>query len=165
MATKIITMMISDLDGATGPEDEITAIDFELDGTAYEIDLTKPQADELRDKLRPFIDAGRLAHTATRRPSAAQGKKRKAAMKQAQVEEADIRKAKRAQNQKIRDWARSQGHPVSSRRIALDTIRAYHNWLAEQERRAKANPPDEPLTQPPPTDQPQPVAIPHFIAP
>lgn len=155
MAEKYTIMMISDLDGTTGSEDEIGPVDFALDGKYYEIDLTKSQADELRDKLRPFIAAARFSHITA---SAAPPQVKRKAIKRAQAEEAEIRRARKQENDKIRDWARAMGMPVSTRRIAADTANAYHKWIAEQERRAQTQtPPTEPRATAP--------AVPDFIAP
>lgn len=154
MAKKYTTMMISDLDGTTGSEDEIGPVDFELDGKHYEIDLTKPQSEELREKLRPFIAVARFSDTA----SAAPPQVKRKAIKRAQAEEAEIRRARKQENDKIRDWARAMGMPVSTRRIAADTANAYHKWLAEQERRAQTPTPSTEQRAAAPT-------VPDFIAP
>lgn len=47
-------MLIDDLDGSEADE----SITFGLGGTEYEIDLSKPHADQLRAALEPFVNAG-----------------------------------------------------------------------------------------------------------
>ena len=57
MAQKITVTLEDDLDG--GPA--VETMSFGLDGSEYEIDLSKKNADHLRKTLAPFIDHGRRA--------------------------------------------------------------------------------------------------------
>jgi hypothetical protein len=54
MVKRVIQELIDDIDGK--PADE--SITFALDGTQYEIDLSKKNAQRLRDALAPFLAAG-----------------------------------------------------------------------------------------------------------
>ena len=55
MAQKVQVVLEDDLDGGTADETVV----FGLDGTSYEIDLTKKNAAKLRDALAPWVAAGR----------------------------------------------------------------------------------------------------------
>jgi len=65
MTQKITVVLEDDLDG--GPADE--TVRFTLDGSAYEIDLSKKHAKALRRKLEPFISHARKAGQGPRRRS------------------------------------------------------------------------------------------------
>jgi hypothetical protein len=54
VAKRTVHMLIDDIDG--GEADE--TITFALDGTQYEIDLSKKNAAKMRDGLARYIDAG-----------------------------------------------------------------------------------------------------------
>ncbi|MEA9986266.1 Lsr2 family protein [Subtercola sp. RTI3] len=106
MAKKVVTTttLEDDLDGGTADETVV----FAIDGTEYEIDLSKANAKELRDSILKFsnkarpIKRGRRTSTATVRNSAE-----------------DLAA--------IRTWARANGHEVSDRgRIAQPIQDAYH---------------------------------------
>jgi nucleoid-associated protein Lsr2 len=47
--------LIDDLDGTAALE----TVRFELDGSRYEIELSGSNADQLRNKLRPYINQAR----------------------------------------------------------------------------------------------------------
>lgn len=57
MAQKVVVQLIDDLDGSEA--DDITTIQFGLDGVSYEIDLTDSNASRLRDDLADYIAAAR----------------------------------------------------------------------------------------------------------
>lgn len=105
MAQKTIVELVDDLDG--GKADE--SLTFSLDGVEYAIDLSAKNAGKLRDALAQFVGhaqrvGGRKQRGAgTRTPVKAGGDK--------------------AQNQAIREWARSQGKQISDRgRIPAELI-------------------------------------------
>jgi hypothetical protein len=54
---ELTVSMIDDLDGGRATE----TIAFALEGSNYEIDLSKRNADKLRRALRPYIESGRKA--------------------------------------------------------------------------------------------------------
>ncbi len=60
MARRNIVQLVDDLDGGSAEE----TVAFALDGRIYEIDLSAPNAAELRETLAPYVTAGR--RTATR---------------------------------------------------------------------------------------------------
>lgn len=104
MATKLITVLEDDLDGSQAEE----TVSFQLDGTAYDIDLNAAHADELRSALRPYIQAGRKqrSYIATRRRPAPHGGGPTTAQ--------------------VRAWAQEQGIPVNNRgRVGADILAQY----------------------------------------
>jgi nucleoid-associated protein Lsr2 len=112
MAQKTIVQLIDDLD--QGAADE--TVSFGLDGTNYEIDLSKKNAAKLRDALAGYVanarrasrSGGRTAGTARRGRSTARGD--------------------REQTQAIREWGRKNGWTVSARgRIPADLLDAYNS--------------------------------------
>jgi Lsr2 len=103
MAQKITVVLEDDLDG--GPADE--TVRFTLDGSAYEIDLSKKHAKALRRKLEPFISHARKA---------GRGPRRRAGRSAASRERTDG----------IRAWARAHGIAVSDRgRIPASVAEQY----------------------------------------
>jgi hypothetical protein len=65
MAQKVSVVLIDDMDGGEAGE----TVEFGLDGTSYEIDLSHRNSQELRDLLKPYIDKGRKVTVTARRPS------------------------------------------------------------------------------------------------
>jgi Lsr2 len=97
-------MYIDDIDGSQADG----TVRFGLDGTAYEIDLSKKHADELARVIRPYIEVARKVPSARR---SAQGS----------------RPARRSQSD-VRAWARAQGLKVSDRgRIPADLLARYES--------------------------------------
>jgi len=93
-----------DLDGSKADE----TIRFGLDGTDYEIDLSKKNAKALREALSSYVDAGR-------RVKASGGRRRGAGPRGGRDE---------ARN--IREWAAENGYEVSSRgRVPSQVREAY----------------------------------------
>lgn len=106
MAQKVQVILLDDLDG--GEADE--TINFGLDGTAYEIDLSKKNAAKLRDVLAPYVATARKA--GSRR---ARGRGRASAGRSSATDTAAVR-----------DWAREQGLKVSDRgRIPAEILEKY----------------------------------------
>ncbi len=104
MARTTVIVVEDDLDG--GPATEQLA--FSLDGSEYEIDLNESNARQLRDLLDPYVAAGRRTGGRLRRhsPSAT--------------------KYPPKDQQKIREWARANGHEVADRgRIPQSALTAY----------------------------------------
>jgi hypothetical protein len=74
MAQKVLVQLIDDLDG-TASED-VTTVQFGLDGVTYEIDLSDSNADRLRDLLADYLGSARRTGGRVRRgtrPSQAGG--------------------------------------------------------------------------------------------
>jgi Lsr2 len=108
MAKITVVSLIDDLDGRTGDE----SLQFALDGSDYEIDLSTKNATKLRKALAPFVASarrgdGRGGRKGTRAGSTAV-------------------RARNDDTTAIRDWARSHGYTVSDRgRVASKVIKAY----------------------------------------
>lgn len=106
MAQKVQVILLDDLDG--GEADE--TINFGLDGSSYEIDLSQKNAAKLRDVLAPYVATARKAGTKRARGRARSGTGRSSATDTAAV----------------REWARAQGLKVSDRgRIPADILEKY----------------------------------------
>ena len=103
MAQKVTVELEDDLDG--GPADE--TVRFGVDGSEYEIDLSKKNAAAFRRKLAPFIDHARKAgRGARRRPGRTASSRERSA--------------------DIRAWAKDQGIAVSERgRIPASVVEQY----------------------------------------
>lgn len=101
---------VDDFDGSV-IEDGGT-VTFSVDGSSYEIDLSAKNKEKLTKALSPFIDVARKSSS---RSSAASG-----------ASSSSAKKSDPKELQKIRDWANSHGHDVSSRgRIPASVIEAY----------------------------------------
>jgi hypothetical protein len=111
MAKKVTVTLVDDFDGE-GPADE--TVEFAIDGVTYEIDLSSKNAKKLRDDFKAWSEAGRRVGGRRRgRPSAPSRGGR------ATID--------REQSAAIREWARRNGHKVSTRgRIPADVIEAFH---------------------------------------
>lgn len=108
MAKKVTVTLIDDFDGA-GVADE--TVEFGLDGVTYEIDLSSKNAAKLRDELKKWAEAARRVG-GRRRGRSAPGRRGV---------------IDREQSAAIREWARRNGHNVSTRgRIPADIIDAFH---------------------------------------
>jgi hypothetical protein len=110
MAKRVTVTLVDDFDGE-GAADE--TVEFALDGVNYEIDLSSKNAAKLRNELKQWVEAGRRVGGRRRGRSAGSGRGR------ASID--------REQSAAIRDWARRNGHNVSTRgRIPADVIDAFH---------------------------------------
>lgn len=111
MAKKVTVTLVDDFDGE-GPADE--TVEFAIDGVSYEIDLSVKNAQKLRNEFKPWVDAGRRVGGRRRgRPAGGAGRGRPG--------------IDREQSAAIREWARRNGHKVSTRgRIPADVIEAFH---------------------------------------
>src|SRR6266568_4168525 len=92
MATKTEVALEDDLDG--GPAGK--TVRFAIDGTEYEIDLSKKNAKTFRRGLAPFVEHARKAGRGQRRRPVRTA-------------------ATRERSGDIRAWAKAQGIPVSDR--------------------------------------------------
>ncbi|MGB5112262.1 MAG: Lsr2 family protein [Mycobacterium sp.] len=110
MVKKVTITLVDDFDGEA-PADE--TVEFALDGVSYAIDLSSKNATKLRGDLKQWVEAGRRVGGRRRGRSAGSGRGRAA--------------IDREQSAAIREWARRNGHNVSTRgRISADVIDAYH---------------------------------------
>lgn len=107
MARRSQIILIDDVSGEEADE----TVFFGLDGVEYSIDLTKENADKLREQLEPWVsNAERI------------GGRRKAGTGGAGKSEAQI----------IREWAMEQGIELSRRgRIPANVRELYYNAQAQ----------------------------------
>jgi Lsr2 len=104
MAQRTQILYVDDIDGSKADG----TIRFGLDGTYYEIDLSKKHADQLAKAIRPYIDAARKVPSSRRAPRGS-------------------RPARHNQSD-VRAWARAQGLKVSDRgRIPADVLAQYES--------------------------------------
>jgi hypothetical protein len=104
VAQRTQILYVDDMDGS---EAEGT-VRFGLDGTDYEIDLSKKHADQLAKAIGPYIEAARKV-SSSRRP-------------------AKGARSVRHDQSDVRAWARGQGLKVSDRgRIPADVLARYES--------------------------------------
>jgi hypothetical protein len=108
MAKKVQVTLVDDIDGSEAVE----TVGFALDGTSYEIDLSKANAKKLRDSLSTYVASARRAG----RVRSSGGRSGRASAR-----------ADREQIQAVREWARRNGHKVSDRgRVPASVLEAYN---------------------------------------
>jgi hypothetical protein len=113
MARRTIQVLTDDLDGGEAEE----TVKFGLDGTQYEIDLSKKNANKMRDALAPFLAASRKVG---RGGVVVGGRAASARVRGGAT-------ADRDQNRAIREWAQGKGIQVSDRgRIKQEIVDRYH---------------------------------------
>ncbi|WP_105030380.1 histone-like nucleoid-structuring protein Lsr2 [Arthrobacter ruber] len=111
MAQRVQVELVDDLNGEVADE----TVRFGVDGTEYEIDLTAENAEKLRSTLSEYVEKARKAKTG-RRGQGGQNTSSAAASK-----------SKREETQKIRQWAKDNGHNPSPRgRITQTIVDAYN---------------------------------------
>ncbi|MEV7589713.1 Lsr2 family protein [Streptomyces sp. NPDC089922] len=109
MAQKVEVTLIDDLDGSEATQTVL----FGLDGKTYEIDLSGPNAEKLREGLAPFVGAGR-------KTSAGRTTARRTGSDKSTDDTASIRA-----------WAKENGYDVNDRgRVPADIKKAYADALA-----------------------------------
>lgn len=96
MAEKVTVELVDDLDGSIAAE----TVQFQIDGSAFQIDLSRRNATKLREHLATYISKSRAV-------TKSQADETRAA----RTTSADVRR----RNQEIREWARANGHVVSER--------------------------------------------------
>ena len=106
VATVTRTYLTDDIDGS---DEDVNTVEFTLDGTSFEIDLSAANEQRLRDKLARFVDAASPA----KQPKAAPAKRSTKTASVASTKE---------QTQAIRDWAKAAGLAVSSRGRIAKTV-------------------------------------------
>jgi hypothetical protein len=102
MARRTVVTLEDDLDG--GPADE--TLRFGVDGSEYEIDLSRKNAAALHRLLAPFVERARKAGSSARRPARTA--------------------ASRRRSHDIREWAKAEGIELSDRgRIPSNVVEKY----------------------------------------
>src|SRR5829696_989867 len=114
MAQKVQVLLVDDLDGGEAAE----TVSFALDGSSYEIDLSRKNAEEMRDSLAKYVGAARKAGRTSTTSSRSSGGGRRGGSSTAMD---------RDQAAAIRSWAKKQGLKVSDRgRIPATIIEQYN---------------------------------------
>lgn len=114
MAQKVLVQLVDDLDGSAA--DDIETVKFELDGVAYEIDLTPENSNRLREVLGPFVVGARRRGERGKRGSMTRRGSRRAS----------VAGYTKEQSKAIRDWAKANGHELAERgRLPAAAIGAY----------------------------------------
>jgi hypothetical protein len=113
VAKRTIHVLVDDLDGGDAEE----TVKFGIDGIQYEIDLSKKNANKMREALSAYVEAGtkvgRGGVLAGGRAAATRGRSGAA--------------SDRDQNKAIREWAQSKGIKVSDRgRIKQEIVDRYN---------------------------------------
>jgi hypothetical protein len=121
MAQKTVVTLVDDL---TGEEAEnISTVEFALDGVTYELDLTDENSTKLHDALSQYAKAGRKI-----------GGRRRSGPRPGQA----IKSTgyNRETLKSIREWAKKNGHNVSDRgRLPAEVLQA---WQTAQATMSKA---------------------------
>jgi hypothetical protein len=109
MAKRVHVVLEDDISGGTADE----TVSFGLDGSSYEIDLTKANAEKLRNALSQYVGHGRKVSAGKARRGGSGG--------------GGSARTDREQLQAIREWARRNGYEVSDRgRISGKVVEAFN---------------------------------------
>ena len=125
MAQRTIVTLVDDL---TGEEAEnISTVEFALDGATYELDLTDENSAKLREALSPYASAGRKIG----------GRRRSGAHPDRAIRSTGRGAGyNRETLTSIREWAKKNGHRVSTRgRLSAEVLQA---WQTAQAGMSKA---------------------------
>lgn len=132
MAQKTIVQLVDDLDGTTASD--IETVSFALDGATYEIELAPKNARKLRDNMTEFVDQARRTGGRKKRGTAT-----KPAAPATRPTPAPA-PSNREQTKAIREWARNQGHNLSSRgRIPAHIIEEFEQAHEPKQQAKKSN--------------------------
>lgn len=127
MAQKVISTLVSDLSGAEESEEvAIETVEFGIDGTEYEMELTADEAIGLRDILEEYKAAARRTAGPTRGRRSNSRPAAPAAAPSRPAGGTTPARRSREETQAIREWAGKHGFEVSARgRIPGDVEEAY----------------------------------------
>jgi hypothetical protein len=121
MAQKVLVQLIDDLDGTSS--EDVTTVQFGLDGVTYEIDLSESNADRLRDQLADYVAAARRTGGRVRRgtrPGRGSGADNEASA--------------------IREWAQANGIELAARgRIPSHVAESYRQAQTQEKGRSNVN--------------------------
>jgi uncharacterized Ntn-hydrolase superfamily protein len=120
MAQKTIVTMVDDLTGEVA--ENISTVEFELDGRAYELDLTEENSAKLHDALSQYVNAARKVGGPRR-----SGPRTGRALKSTSPTTGYNRETLRS----IREWAKKNGHSVSDRgRLSVEVLQSWEKAQA-----------------------------------
>ena len=124
MAQKTIVTLVDDLTGEVA--ENISTVEFALDGRAYELDLTDENRTKLHDALSQYVNAARKIG-GRRRSGPRPGR----AIKSTSPTTGSNRETLKS----IREWAKKNGHNVSDRgRLPADVLQAWETAQAGSRR-------------------------------
>jgi hypothetical protein len=104
VARRTQVILEDDIDGGSADE----TVSFSLDGVSYEIDLSRKNANKMRDALALYVGSARKVG----------GRRRKGAGRSSA--------AKAGSSAEVREWARNNGWDIPERgRIAAEVREAY----------------------------------------
>jgi hypothetical protein len=107
MAQKVLVQLVDDLDGT--PSEDVSTIQFGLDGVGYEIDLTDVNAERLRKVVSEYVDVARRTGGRLKRGTGP-----------------TTRPARSGEAGQIREWALQNGFELAGRgRIPAHVVEAY----------------------------------------
>lgn len=119
MAQKVLVQLVDDLDGTASGD--VTTVQFGLDGVAYEIDLTEPNADHLRKVFADYVNSGRRTGGRVKRGVRPAGSGASASNEAGQ----------------IREWAQANGIELAARgRIPAHVVESYREAQADEKAKA-----------------------------
>jgi hypothetical protein len=125
MAQRTIVTLVDDLTGEVA--ENISTVEFALDGRTYELDLTDDNSAKLHDALSQYVNAARKI--GGRRRSAARPDGGSKSTGRATGYNRETLKS-------IREWAKKNGHNISDRgRLPAEVVQA---WETAQAARSKA---------------------------
>jgi hypothetical protein len=114
MAQRVTVQLIDDLD-RTSTQD-VSTVNFAIDGAEYQIDLSEGNAEKLRDHLAPFVGVARRAGGRVQRGGLVT------------TVSTPLVSRDKDQARAIREWARQNGYTLSNRgRIPSNVIDAFDN--------------------------------------
>jgi hypothetical protein len=120
MAQKTVVTLVDDLTGEVA--ENISTVEFALDGSAYELDLTDENSAKLHDTLTQYVNAARRVG-GRRRSSARTGRASKRTGRAPGYTRETLKS--------IREWAKKQGYNVSDRgRLPAEVLQAWENAQA-----------------------------------
>ncbi len=120
MARKTVVTLVDDLTGETA--EDISTVEFTVDGMAYELDLTDDNSAKLRDTLSPYVRAGRKIG-GRRGGDTRPGRTIKSSGSAAGYNRETLKS--------IRAWAKQNGHRVSDRgRLSAEVLQAWQSAQA-----------------------------------
>jgi nucleoid-associated protein Lsr2 len=122
---RIRITLVDDLDGTEADE----TVEFSLDGAGYQIDLSKPNAERLRDIFAEFVRHGRRT-----------GGRAKRAPKARTTKTANgPRSGKRTDAAVIRNWAHEQGMDLAPVGRIPDDVRRRYLARHQPKKKTKAS--------------------------
>ena len=97
----------------------VETVSFGLDGQAYEVDACEEHRDQLHDAFAPYVGAAR-------KPGGGGGSAPRRNARASSRPAAPSGGSDREEVQRIREWARENGHKVSERgRLSSSVLEAY----------------------------------------